>query len=381
MHDYDSTPYMNMLKMQQSLWQQWSDNMRSSTQQSAQPNDAFMPFFEAFKAASIPGAGGNPWAGFPQGQMPTPLWGGWQNQWTELCNGFTGLTQKFSEASGDSAVDAADWLPIFDATFARLKESFAHINAENSRQAANMCRLQFAGGMDGKTAPFMGAPKLGPLRLQQKALEEHLQKVTELAECSGKYVDYIGCIPGKALDLLREKLLQCAHEDKAITSVRELYDMWVGCMDAAAREVVFTEQYPKLYADVNNALLLVLDGSKKQMEAHNKSCGQPTKSAFDTLARRQHLQGRAIQLEVLPNLGHMHSEVKELRQQLQEALQKLTEQDWPGLVAAMEKKLDEHSQALADMAAQTKPSPKRSNKAAQSASGAAGNSNKVKHKR
>ena len=407
MQDYKGNPYTEYAQWLQSMWQQWARDAGTSQQagaQSAQRGNPFTSPFGAFNPATAysswmdaaksvnPGAFagsfnnpwlrpnaaswanpwtsqwtnpwanmlGNPWGGSSPWQMPGFMFGDWNSQWTELCNRFSDLAGKVSEAGADHAKSAAEWMPSFDEMFGKLRQSFDSINSDNAKRIADTVKM-FGGtapGFSPFAAPegsFPGMPKVGPMRMQHKAHEEHARKVAKLAECSKAYAECVGRIPVRALDMLREELLQLAREDKPVTSLRALYDMWVSCVDTVSKEVVLAEEYPALYADMNNAMLNVIASARELAEPHSKALGQVSRESFSVMARRQQQQQRAMHMEVLPNLGQINSELRSLREQsrqTQEQLQRV--QDEAGQMEAL-RALPEQLQRLEQQLQQLLP--------------------------
>ena len=108
----------------------------------------------------------NPWGNSSPWQMPGFMFGDWNNQWTELCNKFSDLAGKVSEAGANNASSVAEWMPSFDEMFSQLRQSFDSMNSDNAKRIADTVKM-FGGTASGSfpfASPegvFSGIPKVG----------------------------------------------------------------------------------------------------------------------------------------------------------------------------------------------------------------------------
>ncbi len=142
----------------------------------------------------------------------------------------------------------------------------------------------------------------------QRALQEFNQAHTHLA--------------GETLDRLMQRLLEMAEKGEGVTSLRELYDLWVDCAEEAYARFANSEEYSKLYGKVVNALMAFKQEERRLVDEFFSAIGAPSSRDFNNLARQQHELRRDL-FRVQRELSARPSVVEKLEQEIESLRQSL----------------------------------------------------------
>lgn len=167
---------------------------------------------------------------------------------------------------------------------------------------------------------FLSTPSLGYTR-------EWQEQGQELARLGLDYQralqDYNYLAIKLALDILARlyrKLMAPAAQGQAITSLRELYDLWVDCSEELYMELVHTEQYAEVYGRLVNALMALKRHGGDMVDEMLGALGMPTRKGLNTMQRRQQELRRelvAFRRELdAAELVELRAELNAVRQEL-----------------------------------------------------------------
>ena len=201
---------------------------------------------------------------------------------------------KMAEEMGKSGLpkDAADWQAGLEQIFDNLKQAFDGAGAEQAQNLfwqmplANWQRTMaslssmpgdlFAGaptqgGFDpnAKLDQFLGTPGLGYAREFQGEHQELTRLLVDYQKAYQKYAAAFTEVSRLSLDCLRDRMLARTRQgEEPVTSVRELYNLWVDCSEEVYGRHVLTDEYARVHGRTGQRA----DGAEAPGHAHAGRC-------------------------------------------------------------------------------------------------------------
>jgi class III poly(R)-hydroxyalkanoic acid synthase PhaE subunit len=138
-------------------------------------------------------------------------------------------------------------------------------------------------------ANFPGAsdmPALGLTRERQESLQRLQHLSTEFMQHQGTLVAMWGEVIAEGLKTLGERVAEKFKNGEAITSVKDLYDLWVEGAELAYAKAAHTPEYAKAQADLGNTLALLRIEQRKSVEVLTKQLDLPTRDELNAVHHR-----------------------------------------------------------------------------------------------
>ena len=240
------------------------------------------------------------------------------------------------EVEGDPA---ADWQANLDRIFTSLKQTFDHPHTGTTPEAfwqmplANWQRtVSSLSGLPGdwtgseagaKLDQFLSTPGLGYTRESQADQQEFTRLLLDYQSAYQKYASFFAEMNKTSLDRMRDRLLARVQDQKEpITSVRELYDLWVGCSEEVYAEQVLTDEYAQLHGELINAMMALKRHSGQMMDAAAGGLNMPTRKEIDTLHQRFQ-SARRSEHDLWREVCTMRGRESALHEQINELLDKV----------------------------------------------------------
>jgi class III poly(R)-hydroxyalkanoic acid synthase PhaE subunit len=101
---------------------------------------------------------------------------------------------------------------------------------------------------------YLNLPGVGYAREYQEKLQKNAVLLKEFLKASEEYNEAMGNVGTRALDSLRDRIIDMAKNGEQITSLRQLYNLWVDCNEEAYADFVFSKEYSALYGNLVNAM-------------------------------------------------------------------------------------------------------------------------------
>lgn len=195
---------------------------------------------------------------------------------------------------------------------------------------------------------LFATPGVGITREWQAQAQEVGPLVMEFQEAQNEYMEILGKVAVRSLDILHQKLLEHGASDRPLDSLQKLYDLWVDCAEEAYAEVVTGDEYRKINARMTNSLFRLKQYNQQWMEEYLNSFNLPSRkeldSAFQSLQeikrrvraieddiralKKQHLpEGLESIKEEIERLGSLKMEVEALRQTAAPRVEEEPEED------------------------------------------------------
>lgn len=144
-------------------------------------------------------------------------------------------------------------------------------------------------------------PALGATREWQLHLQEGTRSTERCREAWHTYASKLVGVGVLALDYLYERLVEAGEVGKPLTTLRQLYDLWVECAEKAYAEVVITPGFAQSQAGVVNAAVELKRYVQESLERAAGAHNLPTRREMDAAHRA---------------IGEMRHELEEVRAQL-----------------------------------------------------------------
>ncbi len=262
---------------------------------------------------------------------------------------FSGLLKELSEVPQES--DA--WQGVLDDHFEKMKQQFSQpfhagradmaglwqaplqkwLRAFSSESAfprsflAPQARPGFPDPAAFFSTPFstvfsnLGA---GPAREYQEGMQHNAELWQACLENYHEYERVLSGIGRDAIDGLHEEIRHIAGRGEQISSLRELYDLWIKAQEAAYARTVFTEEYSELYGRLLNSLMASKRHNQAMFAQLFSALHLPTHAQMASMAEAQQALSRDLRL-IQQQQGAQKSELAALQKDLEEIRRRLAE--------------------------------------------------------
>lgn len=139
------------------------------------------------------------------------------------------------------------------------------------------------GGEDQPQIP----PALGYTRELQEEVRTGARLWNEFQKNMLEYQAGMSKMAARAADRFKNRILEMANRGEKISSLRELYDLWIECAEAAYAEHVFTREYAECYGRMVNSLVAFKNHSQFVVDECLASMNMPTQQGISTMQRQQ----------------------------------------------------------------------------------------------
>ncbi len=169
---------------------------------------------------------------------------------------------------------------------------------------------------------YLSVPGVGYTRETQEQLQTLAVRALDYQRALQEFNQAHSHLAGETLDRLMQRLLEMAEKGEEVTSLRELYDLWVDCAEEAYARFANSEEYSKLYGKVVNALMAFKQEERRLVDEFFSAIGAPSSRDFNNLARQQHELRRDL-FRVQRELGARPAAVAKLEQEIESLRQAL----------------------------------------------------------
>lgn len=215
---------------------------------------------------------------------------------------------------------------------------------------------------------FLSAPAVGYARESQEQYQKFARLMLEYERASGEYHAGFGPVNTQSMEIFRDKVQARSEEERPITSVREVFNIWVDACEEAYAVYAMSEEYARRYGKMVNALMAVKKQGSVLVDEWLESMNMPTckdlsdvhKRLHDTRLAANRLRSQTemmrAELDGLSNLGtemvQLREEVNRLRAELANVAVKSATTD-----SAQTASAPESESALTAMESSSAPAP------------------------
>lgn len=177
-------------------------------------------------------------------------------------------------------------------------------------------------GIESSTEKLLAIPGLGMTRELQDKLQRALQAWTEYQHQSRHYNAVFTRLGKEALDRLQQDIMKKADSGEKISSLKQIYNMWIDANEDVFAEFAFTDEYARLYGDLVNALTAFRRQSNELSDDLLALVNVPTSAGVNTVTRRQHQMrnelrsSRELQRQTVAELDEVRAELQKLQADL-----------------------------------------------------------------
>ena len=134
---------------------------------------------------------------------------------------------------------------------------------------------------------WLAMPAMGPYRAEQEAAAETMRLLLDLQDKARAHNELLAGMGKDIIDVLRNRLLTMLEEGKSLTSLREGFNLWVGCCERVYRERVMSDDYSKRYGNVVNASFRLRKHLLQRQQHWLESQGWPSRREIDAVLKQQ----------------------------------------------------------------------------------------------
>ena len=157
--------------------------------------------------------------------------------------------------------------------------------------------------------------------LGMSGLSEHIpahnQKILE--ELSAAYQqamkDYMQAFSGQGLEsvqALRERIAELSSEGASISSLRELYDLWVDVSEEVYQKFAFSDDYQKVYGEMVNSFVALKGALDEVRDSQLQALRVLTPRDLDEVLKKQH-EAERENADLQNELDELKAQVAEMK--------------------------------------------------------------------
>ena len=145
------------------------------------------------------------------------------------------------------------------------------------------------------TDKFLSVPGVGYTRESQEQMQEGMRLLANYQRTAHEYHVELSKVGLNALDIMKQRIMEMAENNEEMTTLREVYDLWVDCNEKAYAEFAFSEEYSRLYGKLVNDLMALKQHGQMFMDETMSALGMPTRRGMNTMQKRQQEMRRELQ--------------------------------------------------------------------------------------
>ncbi len=176
-------------------------------------------------------------------------------------------------------------------------------------------------GIEQVTDRFLSVPGVGYSRESQEQIQEGLRLWIRYQRTAYEYQIALSKVGIDALDIMKQRIMDMAGQEQRLTSLRELYDLWVDCNESAYADFAFSAEYSRLYGRLVNDLMALKQHGQHFVDETMSAFSMPTRKSMATMQKRQQeLRRELITVkQTLESLETVADDVDQLKRNLEKS--------------------------------------------------------------
>lgn len=258
----------------------------------------------------------------------------------------TDQLSRFLQGLAEVSQSAENWQEQLEQRFDEMKDFMTHSQGELGRTLSGMFgasqlpmdTLQrtissasvFPGdflegikpeGIKQATDRFLSVPGVGYSRESQEQIQDGLRLWIRYQRTAYEYQTAVSKVSINALDIMKQRIMDMAGQEQRLTSLRELYDLWVDCNESAYADFVFSAEYSRLYGRLVNDLMALKQRGQHFVDETMSAFSMPTRKSMATMQKRQQeLRRELITVkQTLESLETVVEDVDQLKRDLEKS--------------------------------------------------------------
>lgn len=146
------------------------------------------------------------------------------------------------------------------------------------------------------TQQMMGMPGLGINREKQERMQSAIQDVMAYQKANEQFQQLTNQMNVKALDLLHKKLLERGSTNEPLSSMRDIYVLWVDCSEEANAEFVRSTEYQDSNARMVNTMVRVQQNMQTMLDENLSAFNMPTRKEINSAHKQVQLLKRRVRV-------------------------------------------------------------------------------------
>ncbi len=220
------------------------------------------------------------------------------------------INKKFKEiesafSSGKNTFNLNGFLNNFEQPIDLMKSAFSNSSFDPS-EVFDGLNLDLGKLRD----QMLSIPGLGYSREAQDKSKYALKLLSNYQENFQEYQTVMLRLNQEALELMRKRIISMSKDDEKIDSMRLIYDLWIESNEKVYGDYVYTKEYAELNGRLVNSMMAFKKQSHEITEDMLSELHIPTIKSMDELERRHY--------ELRKQVNEMHSEINNLKKQLQQ---------------------------------------------------------------
>lgn len=142
--------------------------------------------------------------------------------------------------------------------------------------------------LHGEMDKFLSVPGVGYTRESQEQVQQLGKLMLDYQKSSQDYLNAHTKLGADALDRLYRKIIALTEKGERITSLRQLYDLWVDASEEVYGTFAMSPTFRDLYGRMINALMRVKGQMRTMVDEVLGALNMPTRREMNTILKRQH---------------------------------------------------------------------------------------------
>jgi class III poly(R)-hydroxyalkanoic acid synthase PhaE subunit len=142
--------------------------------------------------------------------------------------------------------------------------------------------------LHGEMDKFLSVPGVGYTREGQEQLQQLGRLMLDYQKASQDYLNAHTKLGADALDRLYRKIIALTEKGEKVTSLRQLYDLWVDASEEVYGSFAMSPTFRDLYGRMVNALMRVKGQLRTMVDEVLGALNMPTRREMNTILKRQH---------------------------------------------------------------------------------------------
>ena len=137
-------------------------------------------------------------------------------------------------------------------------------------------------------AKLFSIPGIGYSREQQDKYQKLIRLWAEFLDNYQAYQSVMDQLNSKSLERMRKKIVKMSKDGEYITSMRQVYDLWIDCSETVYGDYVCTDEYAELNANLVNSLMAFKQKSQAMSNELCMAMNLPDRQSVNELEKRQY---------------------------------------------------------------------------------------------